>query len=162
MLLVTQHNLDENQGVDLKMEQNVFRIWAKWFLGVLMIRQGCVVRKGRMILSGRWAENKEERKKARKWERRVVDSCWSRQKQEKLNQWFYALRAVDPNISKMGKACLLGDAITCITDLQMKIKVLVIENMANNKQKLISVPDNDFQPWHEDDHPVSSIMNIKL
>lgn len=26
LALVTQHNLDENQGVDLKMEQNVFRI----------------------------------------------------------------------------------------------------------------------------------------
>ena len=73
------------------------------------------------------------------------------------------MRAVDPNISKMGKASLLGDAVTYITDLQMKIKVLLIEkDMANNKQKQISVPDIDFQPWHEDDHPVSSIMNIKL
>lgn len=92
-----------------------------------------------------------------------------RQRREKLNQRFYALRAVVPNISKMDKASLLGDAITYITDLQMKIRVLETEkDMSNNKQKQISVPEIDFQPRHEDavvrvscpldDHPVSSVM----
>ncbi|KAL9431059.1 hypothetical protein AB3S75_026284 [Citrus x aurantiifolia] len=92
-----------------------------------------------------------------------------RQRREKLNQRFYALRAVVPNISKMDKASLLGDAITYITDLQMKIRVLETEkDMSNNKQNQISVPEIDFQPRHEDavvrvscpldDHPVSSVM----
>lgn len=92
-----------------------------------------------------------------------------RQRREKLNQRFYALRAVVPNISKMDKASLLGDAITYITDLQMKIRVLETEkDMSNNKQKQISVPEIDFQPRHEDavvrvtcpldGHPVSSVM----
>ncbi|KAK7345802.1 hypothetical protein VNO77_16413 [Canavalia gladiata] len=92
-----------------------------------------------------------------------------RQRREKLNQRFYALRAVVPNISKMDKASLLGDAITFITDLQMKIKVLETEkNMINNKDQKLSLPDIDFQAREDDAvltvrcpldiHPVSDVV----
>ncbi|XP_050238744.1 transcription factor bHLH3 [Mercurialis annua] len=92
-----------------------------------------------------------------------------RQRREKLNQRFYALRAVVPNISKMDKASLLGDAITFITDLQMKIRVMETEKeMSNNPQKQCPIPEIDFQARQDDavvrvscpldGHPVSSIL----
>ncbi|KAL1194782.1 Transcription factor MYC2 [Cardamine amara subsp. amara] len=44
-----------------------------------------------------------------------------RQRRENLNQRFYALRAVVPNVSKMDKGSLLSDAITYINELKTKV-----------------------------------------
>ncbi|KAK1407385.1 hypothetical protein QVD17_39000 [Tagetes erecta] len=54
-----------------------------------------------------------------------------RQRREKLNQKFYALRAVVPNVSKMDKASLLGDAIAYINDLKSKL-----QNTETDKEEL--------------------------
>jgi hypothetical protein len=44
-----------------------------------------------------------------------------RQRREKLNQRFYALRAVVPKITKMDKASLLSDAIAYIQELEARL-----------------------------------------
>ncbi|XP_022757317.1 transcription factor MYC2-like [Durio zibethinus] len=54
-----------------------------------------------------------------------------RQRREKLNQRFYALRAVVPNVSKMDKASLLGDAISYINELRTKL-----QNADSEKEEL--------------------------
>ncbi|PIA47039.1 hypothetical protein AQUCO_01400031v1 [Aquilegia coerulea] len=93
-----------------------------------------------------------------------------RQRREKLNQRFYALRAVVPNISKMDKASLLGDAITYITDLQTKIRVLETEKeiARNSSPQQSPIPEIDVQTRQEDTvvqvscpldaHPVSRVL----
>ncbi|EOA12753.1 hypothetical protein CARUB_v10028441mg [Capsella rubella] len=50
-----------------------------------------------------------------------------RQRREKLNQRFYSLRAVVPNVSKMDKASLLGDAISYINELKSKLQQAEID-----------------------------------
>lgn len=57
-----------------------------------------------------------------------------RQRREKLNQRFYALRAVVPNVSKMDKASLLGDAISYINELKAKLHNLESDKDGLEKQ----------------------------
>ncbi|KAK9279268.1 hypothetical protein L1049_012947 [Liquidambar formosana] len=105
-----------------------------------------------------------------------------RQRREKLNQRFYALRAVVPNISKMDKASLLGDAISYITELQRKLKDMESERekFGSTSRDALSLeaspsaenqnrgPDVDIQATHDevivrvscplDSHPVSRVI----
>lgn len=97
-----------------------------------------------------------------------------RQRREKLNQRFYALRAVVPTISKMDKASLLGDAIAYITELQKKVKDMEAETEESaseaqpNRQVQESVPRIDIQAGCDevtlkvnckmDTHPASRII----
>lgn len=85
-----------------------------------------------------------------------------RQRREKLNQRFYALRAVVPNISKMDKASLLGDAIAYITDLQKKLKEMESERSSSNLQKVEIEAGEDEVTVRVtcplDVHPVSKVI----
>ncbi|GKD83918.1 transcription factor MYC2-like protein, partial [Tanacetum coccineum] len=65
-----------------------------------------------------------------------------RQRREKLNHRFYALRSVVPYVSKMDKASLLADAVTYINELKSKIQTL--ENNKGSESSLVS-PRKDNQ-----------------
>lgn len=90
-----------------------------------------------------------------------------RQRREKLNQRFYALRAVVPNISKMDKASLLGDAIAYITELQKKLKDMESEREMPSREADCS-PSINIQAGRDevtlkvscplDAHPVARVV----
>ena len=63
-----------------------------------------------------------------------------RQRREKLNQRFCALRAVVPNVSKMDKALLLSDAVSYINELKLKIDELESELQRDSEK--VGATDN--------------------
>lgn len=58
-----------------------------------------------------------------------------RQRREKLNHRFYALRAVVPNVSRMDKASLLLDAVSYINELKSKISDLESQLITPQQQR---------------------------
>ncbi|MFS7927027.1 putative transcription factor bHLH family [Helianthus anomalus] len=56
-----------------------------------------------------------------------------RQRREKLNHLFYALRSVVPHVSNMNKASLLADAVTYINELRSKIQTLEKNKMTGSR-----------------------------
>ncbi|KAL6979866.1 Transcription factor myc2 [Sarracenia purpurea var. burkii] len=90
-----------------------------------------------------------------------------RQRREKLNQRFYALRAVVPNVSKMDKASLLGDAIAYINELKSKLQDAESdkEDSRNQIESLKKELASKESPRHSDqkelkisNHPGSKLL----
>ncbi|KAL5572183.1 hypothetical protein UlMin_021780 [Ulmus minor] len=65
-----------------------------------------------------------------------------RQRREKLNHRFYALRAVVPNVSRMDKASLLSDAVSYINELKSKIDELESQVQRDSKKVKVELADN--------------------
>ncbi|CAA3023313.1 Transcription factor MYC2 [Olea europaea subsp. europaea] len=64
-----------------------------------------------------------------------------RQRREKLNHRFYALRSVVPNVSRMDKASLLSDAVSYINELKSKVEELEAKLHKNPKKIKIESAD---------------------
>ncbi|CAI9095357.1 OLC1v1031290C1 [Oldenlandia corymbosa var. corymbosa] len=95
-----------------------------------------------------------------------------RQRREKLNQRFYALRAVVPNVSKMDKASLLGDAISYINELKSKLHNVESDRedlrsqVESLRKELASKESKHFTPAHVDlkngSNQGSRILNMDI
>ncbi|XP_055817063.1 transcription factor MYC1-like [Solanum dulcamara] len=81
-----------------------------------------------------------------------------RQRREKLNHRFYALRSVVPNVSRMDKASLLSDAVSYINQLKAKVDELELQLIDHTKkQKIItesSSADNQSTTTSSDDQVI--------
>ncbi|KAF2298058.1 hypothetical protein P3X46_016888 [Hevea brasiliensis] len=85
-----------------------------------------------------------------------------RQRRERLNHRFYALRSVVPNVSKMDKASLLADAVTYIKELKAKVDELESKLQAvSKKSKSTNVADNQSTDSMIDHIRASSIYKTK-
>ena len=68
-----------------------------------------------------------------------------RQRRERLNHRFYALRSVVPNVSKMDKASLLADAVAYIKELRAKVDELEakLREQGRKSKVVYNVYDNN-------------------
>ncbi|KAE8683916.1 Transcription factor MYC2 [Hibiscus syriacus] len=67
-----------------------------------------------------------------------------RQRRERLNHRFYALRSVVPNVSRMDKASLLSDAVAYIKELRSRIDKLETELLVQSQKPKLN-PINVFE-----------------
>ncbi|KAG6781232.1 hypothetical protein POTOM_014123 [Populus tomentosa] len=67
-----------------------------------------------------------------------------RQRRERLNHRFYALRSVVPKVSKMDRASLLADAVTYIKELERKVNELEANLQVVSKKSKISSRANIY------------------
>ncbi|CAI9101084.1 OLC1v1038330C1 [Oldenlandia corymbosa var. corymbosa] len=95
-------------------------------------RRGGIIRKAGGVGGGggRW------RKAGGDVEARVLNHVEAeRQRREKLNHRFYALRSVVPNVSRMDKASLLSDAVSYINELKAKVARLEAQIQQQNSSR---------------------------
>jgi len=160
-----------------------FRVGSSSKFGVL-ISQKAMLDGGNGDIDGHFKEEREDRQ-PRKRERKPTNAREEqplshveaeRQRREKLNKRFCALRAIVPNITKMDKASILEDAVTHITDLKKKLEKMEAEReklselgkVDANEQTTRPEPEVDIQVVHGeilvrvvspvDNHPIKKVL----
>ncbi|KAL1535629.1 transcription factor MYC1-like [Salvia divinorum] len=81
-----------------------------------------------------------------------------RQRREKLNHRFYALRSVVPNVSRMDKASLLSDAVSYIKELRAKVDDL--EQAAAQQQQQPSRNNKAVKTETADNHSTTTTATV--
>ena len=160
-----------------------FRVGSSSKFGVL-ISQKAMLDGGNGDIDGLFKDEREDRQ-PRKRERKPTNGREEqplshveaeRQRREKLNKRFCALRAIVPNITKMDKASILEDAVTHITDLKKKLEKMEAEReklselgkVDANEQTTRPEPEVDIQVVHGeilvrvvspvDNHPIKKVL----
>ncbi|KAA8546855.1 hypothetical protein F0562_003284 [Nyssa sinensis] len=88
-----------------------------------------------------------------------------RQRREKLNHRFYALRAVVPNVSRMDKASLLADAVSYINELKGKVEELESQLQRESKKvkmELTDTTDNQSTTTSDADQTRPNSVGVPL
>ncbi|KAE8713770.1 Transcription factor MYC4 [Hibiscus syriacus] len=122
----------------------------------------------RVVLEPEKRPRKRGRKPANGREEPLNHVEAERQRREKLNQRFYALRAVVPNVSKMDKASLLGDAISYINELRRKLhdvdwqKEELHKQLEETKKELASKDQGHTISNHIDSKLAELDINVKI
>ncbi|CAN6353287.1 unnamed protein product [Urochloa humidicola] len=158
-----------------------FRVGSSSKFGVLVTQKAMLDGQNGGI-DGLFKEEREERQ-PRKRERKPINGREEqplshveaeRQRREKLNKRFCALRAIVPNISKMDKASILEDAVTHITDLKKKLEKIeaerekLLERGKVDTDEQADRPEVDIQVVHGeilvrvvsqmDNHPIKKVL----
>ncbi|WJX60586.1 hypothetical protein P8452_45777 [Trifolium repens] len=103
---------------------------------------------GKSLTSKGVSENQKKEPKRNIQESKKTDSVTrnaqdhiiaERKRREKISQQFIALSALIPDLKKMDKASVLGDAITHVKQLQEQVKVLEEKNQRKNVESVVYV-----------------------
>ncbi|KAJ8556252.1 hypothetical protein K7X08_023010 [Anisodus acutangulus] len=82
-----------------------------------------------------------------------------RQRREKLNHRFYALRSVVPHVTKMDKASLLSDAVAYINELKSKVDELEVQ--LSRKPKKLKIESMDSTTVETQSTTTTSVDQIR-
>ncbi|KAI3691906.1 hypothetical protein L6452_31709 [Arctium lappa] len=84
-----------------------------------------------------------------------------RQRREKLNHRFYALRSVVPYVTKMDKASLLADATTYINELKTRIEALEKKVVSESSQLIKPRIESQMNSNHNYEYNYNPVQNSR-